>query len=198
MTLSPQSDPQTPSPTPCRRSRAATAVVRVGPLNGAGEGVPGAVAPVQNLHNTTIPAQMARLAVLTMKSMGNATGLGSGAGVVDLCSFPVTLSPQSRRFGRRRRPTTPAPDPQPPPPTSLSLLPVYRADHPPAALIGRRLNKRRRGRRRGAGVLPGGWPFYANGICVSRPGLASVPGTPSCGGGGGRWRRRAALVTLAV
>jgi hypothetical protein len=34
-----------------------------------------------------------------MKSMRNTTGLGSGAGVVVSCRFPVTLSAQSGGFG---------------------------------------------------------------------------------------------------
>ena len=57
-------------------------------------------APAKNLHSTTIPAQMARPVELCMKSMVNTTGLGPGAGVDAPCRFPVTLSPQSRGFGR--------------------------------------------------------------------------------------------------
>ena len=47
---------------------------------------------------------MARPAALTMKSMGNTTGLGPGAGVDARCRFPVTLSAQSD-------PETPSPTP---------------------------------------------------------------------------------------
>ena len=43
---------------------------------------------------------MARPVALCMRSMVGTTGLGCGAGVVALCSFSVTLSPQSRGFGR--------------------------------------------------------------------------------------------------
>ena len=70
---------------------------------------------------------MARPAALTMKSMGNTTGLGPGAGVVVLCRFPVTLSAQSRGFGRRSRSTNGSGDPQAPSPTSFPAA-FYRAD----------------------------------------------------------------------
>jgi hypothetical protein len=79
----------------------------------------------KNLHSTTIPAQMARPVELCMKSMRNTTGLGSGAGVVVLCRFPVTLSAQSRGFGCTSRPShglwRPATAPTHPP--SLRRLP---------------------------------------------------------------------------
>jgi hypothetical protein len=109
----------------CRGSRAATAVVRVGPFNGAGEGEgAGAIAPVRNLHSTTIPRRMASPVELCMKSMCSTTGLGSGAGVVVLCSFPVTLPAQSRRFGAGAAQTAGSGGPQPPSPSpSLRRLP---------------------------------------------------------------------------
>ena len=53
------------------------------------------MAPVQNLHNTTISRQNPRPAVLYVKSMGNTTGLGRGAEVVVLCRIPVTLTAHS-------------------------------------------------------------------------------------------------------
>ena len=72
---------------------------------------------------------MARPAALTMKSMGSTTGLGPGAGVVVLCRFPVTLSAQSRGFGRRAgRPRAPATRRRPHPPSLPAA--VYRADRP--------------------------------------------------------------------
>ena len=87
-------------------------------LNGAGEGEGSGRHP-ENLHSTTIPARMARPAALTIKSMGNTTGLDAGAGVVELCRFPATLSPQSRGFGHTSRPNQglrrTATDPHPPP-----------------------------------------------------------------------------------
>jgi hypothetical protein len=60
----------------------------------------GAIAGAENLHSTTIPPQMARPVELCMKSMRYTTGLGSGAGVVVLRRFPVTLSTQSRGLGQ--------------------------------------------------------------------------------------------------
>ena len=75
-----------------------------GPVNGAGEGNPGAdaIAPPRNLHSTTISAGMARPAALTMKSMGNTTGLEPGAGVDAPCRFPVTLSAHAGTKSPRR------------------------------------------------------------------------------------------------
>ena len=73
-----------------------------GSVNGAGEEKGGGrprtrPEPAQRDN----PGRMARPAALYMKSMGNTTGLGPGAGVVVLCRFPVTLSAQRRGFGRR-------------------------------------------------------------------------------------------------
>ncbi len=77
------------------------------------------MAPVRNLHSTTIPAQMARPVELWMKSMRNTTGLACGAGVDVLCRFPVTLSAQSRGLGRRGRSTPGSDDPQATSPTVI-------------------------------------------------------------------------------
>jgi hypothetical protein len=63
----------------------------------------GALAPVQNLHSTTILRQSSSPAALYMKSMGNTTVIAPGARVDALCRFPVTLPAQSRGFGRRSR-----------------------------------------------------------------------------------------------
>ena len=108
----------------------------------------GAMAPVQNLLSTTIRGSDGRgLPRYTMKSMGNTTGLGPGAGVVVLRRFPVTLSPQRRGFGRRSRSTCGLRDSPAPSPTPSSWR-LYRADRSPAALVGARLGKRRWGRER--------------------------------------------------
>jgi hypothetical protein len=145
-------------PPGCRCSRAATAVVRVGPFNGAGEGEgTGATARAQNLHSTTIPAGMARPVELCMKSMRNTTGLGPGAGVAVLCRFPVTLSAHSRPFARRSGSTTGYGDPKKPSPpsfpapfTELHANQGRRESTAPARTTRRRhgpkgLNHRRRG-----------------------------------------------------
>jgi hypothetical protein len=83
---------------------------------GSREGA-GAIAPVENLHSTATSAETVRPVELCMKSMRNTTGLGSGAGVVVLCRFSVTLSAQSRGFGAGAAQTTlrrPATSPHPP------------------------------------------------------------------------------------
>jgi DNA-binding transcriptional MerR regulator len=68
----------------------------------AGGGAPSH--PSRNLHSTTIPARMARPVVLCMLFMHSSTGLGSGAGVVVLCRFPVTLLAQTRAATPWRQP----------------------------------------------------------------------------------------------
>jgi hypothetical protein len=73
---------------------------------------------------------MARPVDLCMKSMRNTTGLAPGAGVVELCSFPVTLSPQSRGSGRRAAQTAGSGDPPKPSPALLPCA-VHRAVRPP-------------------------------------------------------------------
>jgi hypothetical protein len=83
---------------------------------GSREGA-GAIAPVENLHSTTTSAETVRPVELCMKSMRNTTGLGSGAGVVVSCRFPVTLSAQSPGFWPGRRSTTGSGDPPKPSPT---------------------------------------------------------------------------------
>jgi hypothetical protein len=85
----------------CRRCGAATASIGVGPFNGAGEGEKSGRhrTRVENLHSTTIPAQVARPVELCMKSLRNTTGLVPGAGVDAPCRFPATLSAQRRGLG---------------------------------------------------------------------------------------------------
>jgi hypothetical protein len=89
----------------CRRSRAATAVVRAGPFNGAGEegGSRRHRNRPKNLHSTTIPARMARPVDLCMKSMRNTTGLAPGAKVVEPMQLSRDTLATKPRFGRRNR-----------------------------------------------------------------------------------------------
>ena len=112
VTLSPQSRgsgrrsrPTAGSGNPPAPSPASLSLRRL-PSRSLGEGdqQAGATAPSRNLHSTTIPRQTPRRAALYMKSMGNTTGLGPGAGADAPCRFPVTLSPQSRGFRRASRP----------------------------------------------------------------------------------------------
>jgi hypothetical protein len=54
---------------------------------GEGEGELVAIAPVQNLHGTTMPRQNPTPAALYMKSLGSTTRLAADAEVVVLCRF---------------------------------------------------------------------------------------------------------------
>jgi hypothetical protein len=113
-----------PPPSPCRLYRADRF-----PIGGRGTAPSH---PAKNLHSTTISAEMARPVELCMKSMRRTTGLGSGVGVVVLCRFRVTLSPQSRRFGLGSTSTTCSGAPPTPSPAPFPSA-VYEAGRSPGA-----------------------------------------------------------------
>ena len=122
----------------------------------------GAIGPVQNLYNTTIPARMARPVAPYMKSMDSTTRLGPGAGIDALSRFPVR---RHRPLPSAVRPSRPPAHPRPrvdsprPAPAIHSATRIHPSGQSPRQTPApSRVSSTRRCRRRGQAAAAAAGP----------------------------------------